>query len=520
MSNGSITKAVEYGMPNSADEPKNMGLFDVPSDMKKVNVEGERTGIQSIITSPWVMRWASMPTTYSTYRAIRKHPTIAIARAVSAAPVLSSEWTVESKDADEIEEKTGMDVSEVIKFVQDEFLPLRQDFLESTMLYGNVDFGYMGFEQVLDVGEEDGMIHLTKLKGLLHDITEIVLDPYGNFQGYKQPATWLGKPNSLHIGFRVEGSHLYGYPLLENVRETFYQWLDANDGAARYDRKVAGGRIVVYYPPGKSKDGAGVIRPNDQIAKTIVDSLQSSGAVAVPRDMAAFVDRLNVENPGWIIDVLDKGAGLQPQFIARLEYLDKLLCRGLLLPERSIIEGQHGTMAEAETHTDTALCTAEQNHKKVVQSLNKDSVNPLLEWNYGPKMRDMVYIVPAPLTDAKKSYLKQIYQAILSNPQGFQMEAPQIDTNVLKDNLGIPKAKEVAPMQGTDEDAYGQEGQAGQNEDMGQQPGQGQGLPMPGQQVKGQMKMPQAALDGVDPNGPVGLSIRRIYARLGSMMEN
>ena len=80
------------------------------------------------------------------------------------------------------------------------------------------------------------------------------------------------------IPFRVEGSLWYGVPLLENIRETYYQWCDANDGAARYDRKVAGGRLVVHYPLGQSPDGNGVLRDNSVLAEEILHTLQSSGS--------------------------------------------------------------------------------------------------------------------------------------------------------------------------------------------------------------------------------------------------
>ena len=194
---------------------------------------------------------------------------------------------------------------------------------------GNVDFGYQGYEKVFAHGR-DGLIHLSKLKPLLHDITEIIILPDGGFGGFKQPAAWLGVENALLIPFRVEGSLWYGSPLLENIRETYYQWCDANDAAARYDRKVAGGRLVVHFPLGQSPDKNGVLRDHSDLAQEILNTLQSSGAVAVPRDVAAFLQGLNAQNPGWLIEVLDKGAGLQPTFVDRLGYLDKLLVRGLL----------------------------------------------------------------------------------------------------------------------------------------------------------------------------------------------
>jgi hypothetical protein len=427
---------------------------------------GEKTGIQSVITSPWVLRWQALPTTYNTYRTIRRHPTIALARAMSAAPILGAEWTIQSKDG----------VPDAwIRFIQAELLPLRQTFLEPALFYGNVDFGYQGYEKVFALGR-DGLIHLRKLKPLLQDITEIIILPDGGFGGFKQPAAWLGTANALLIPFRVEGSLWYGAPLLENIRETYYQWCDANDGAARYDRKVAGGRLVVHYPLGQSPDGNGVLRDNSVLAEEILHTLQSSGAVAVPRDVAAFVQGLNDAAPGWEIEILDKGAGLQPTFVDRLGYLDKLLVRGLLLPERAVLEGRHGTLAEAETHGDTALTGAELIHRYVTQLVNWHCVDQLLTLNFGERARGAVWLEAAPVHEGKRAFLEKVYQAVLANPSGFVEEYGQIDTNAIKDAIGVPKAREVAQH---DPD-----------------------------------HPPPAALPGADPRSPLAASVRRVYAGL------
>ena len=86
---------------------------------------GERTGIQSVITSPWVLRWASIPATYATYRQIRKHGTIAMARELKVAPVLASEWTIDADDDVPDEWKT---------LVEKTFFPLRDEFMAADPL--------------------------------------------------------------------------------------------------------------------------------------------------------------------------------------------------------------------------------------------------------------------------------------------------------------------------------------------------------------------------------------------------
>lgn len=459
---------MDYGLFNS--ENYVWGPGGPPAEMTQLQV-GERTGIQSVITSPWVLRWQALPTTYNTYRMIRKHPTIALARAMSAAPVLAAEWTVESEGADVPKEWT--------EFIREQLMPLRQTFLEAALFFGNVDFGYQGYEKVF--AQKGSTIRLVKLKPLLHDITEIIISPNGGFLGFKQPAAWLGVENALLIPFRVEGSLWYGQPLLENIRGTYYRWCSADDGADRYDRKVAGGRIVVHYPLGQTQDRLGNMRDNSELAQEILATLQSAGAVAVPRDVAAFIQGLNQASPGWEIDILDKGAGLQPMFVSRLDYLDKLLVRGLLLPERSVLEGQHGTLAEAEAHADIGLNSADLVHRYVTQLVNWHVVDQLLVLNFGEQARGKVWIQAAPIADVKQTFLRQVYTAILTNPNGFMEEYGRIDGAALMDSLGVPKVEETegAPAQPA--------------------------------------STPVAAIPtpGVDASTPVAATIRRIYASMG-----
>ena len=110
-------------------------------------------------------------------------------------------------------------------------------------------------------------------------------------------------------------------------------------GARRYDRKIAGATVVVHYPKGSSYDEHGVLTPNPELAKRLAHKLESSGAVAIPRDVAQLLETAGLESPGWKIELLSDGGSLQSGFTGRLEYLDKLKVRGILAPERTVLEG-------------------------------------------------------------------------------------------------------------------------------------------------------------------------------------
>ena len=420
-------------LPDSpADAPSRLAQPDPRARLESPQL-GERTATQAVITSPWVMRWAAMPTTYATYRDLRRDPTVALARVMAVAPILTADWSYQSAD--------GVSPKRV-QFIKRQIDRVRTTYLESALFYGNIDFGYQGFEQVLD-HDPRGNLVLTKLKPLLQDITEILIGEHGEFLGYQQPAGRIEPANALHVAFRVEGSYLYGVPLMENVRQACRAWHEANDGARRYDRKVAGATVVVHYPKGSSYDERGVLTPNPELARRLAHKLESSGAVAIPRDVAQLLETAGLDSPGWKVELLSEGGGLQSGFTERLEYLDKLKVRGLLVPERSVLEGQHGTLAEAQSHGDVALIQADLTHRYVVDQLNAQVIEPLLAFNFGPEAARSVWVVPSPLRNEKLAFFREVYRVFLENPDGFTKEYAALDLDAMKDALGLPKADEI-----------------------------------------------------------------------------
>jgi len=406
---------------------------------------GERTGRQ-VVTSmgSLVGGVRRLPASYDTYRKMRKHPTIALARALSIAPIVAAEWSVEA----------DKDVPDgIVDFLQEQLVTIREPLMETALL-GGIDFGHQGFEKVFAfVG---GMIALRKLKPLLQDLTEILVTKTGTFDGLKQKTVTLPVESCLLIPFRVEGTDWYGTPLLENARETWGDWQDANKGAARYDRKVAGAHWVVRYPNGKSRDAVGSERDNSEIAEEILRTLEASGSIALVDEVQSFVDSMGAAKSQWQIELLEDHGGRQPTFVDRLKYLDSLLARAILIPERSVLEGQYGTKAEAGEQIDLALTQADLMHRHITRLVNWHAVDQLLALNWGDGMRGKARLVAAPIRDAKLQYVKEVYTAFLADPNGFLDESGQIDTDAIKDLLGIPKADttaqagDVQPAEGVD----------------------------------------------------------------------
>ena len=422
-SNGTNSKNIRDNLVSTEYQP-------LEGTQPPVHIGQERTGFQAVITSPWIMRWASIPATYSSYRTIRKNSTVALARELAVSPIIASDWTIK---ADEDVPKEWED------YVRDTFMPLRDEFLATALYFGDIDFGYQCWEKVIEPA--DGYLKLVRLKALLHDITEICIGHKGGFIGVRQVGQNLGLNNSIHCGFRVEGSYLYGIPLLENIRNIYNMWMDCNEGARRYDRKIAGSHIVVEYPPGSSFDRYGKEVENAVLANQILQTLESAGGIAVPRDLAAYMQLLNTQDPGWKIWIMDQGGAQQHSFTDRLDYLDKQFTRGLHIPERAILEGRHGTLAEAEAHGDVIFTIQDIKHRRVTDELNRQAVKQMLYLNFGKEAikggHPRVRLVASPIADKQKLLFTQLYTQLLGSPAGAQ-ELQSIDMKSMRDQLGIP----------------------------------------------------------------------------------
>lgn len=399
----------------------------------------ERTApqIATTLSTPELEPQGGTTSKYKLWRDMRKDPTIALARWLSVAPVLTAEWSVEHT----------LDAPEgAVDLVRREVLPLKIHYMRSAM-YGCVDYGWQAYEKVL-TRRDDGSVGLDKLKPLFQDLTTILVDVKtgaftGLLNGTQEPRAKLDVEECLLCAIDVEGTDWYGQSIMAVAEAPHKKWNLAEGAAARYDQKVAGANWVVYYPVGVTKvDGAD--QDNFLVAKTILAALESTGSVAVPRLVDNWVDELDKESPNsWFIELLGDGSPKQYSFANRLGYIDSLKVRAFGIPERAILEGQFGTKAEAETHGDLATTNMEVRALILVQLLNWHVVNHLLRLNYGPGVENTVYVQMAPIADANRAFLRKVYESIVASPDGALLEISKIDLEAMRDKLGVPTMPEA-----------------------------------------------------------------------------
>lgn len=372
--------------------------------------------------------------TYPVIRELKNDPTVQLARWAVLSPMIHTPWMYEKK-------KNG--TQEMVDLLEETFAPLRDQLL-ARMVFGTLDYGWQPFEIIFK--PEDGYIYIDDFKPLLQDFTVILIYinngkfagftnmPLGNLEGVIVP-----ERHSMCTNFEVEGTDWYGYSVYKSLLPTINSWNTVQDTANRYDKKIAGAMWVIYYPVGETLHN-GIRKSNDTIASELLNALEASGGIAVPDDIQVYLDdTLDREIKGaWRIELISATAQNTTGFTDRHKYLDALKMRAFGLTERSVLEGSHGTKAEADVHGDVSLSIVDSRHRLLAAILNLQAVPKLLELNFGKKYAYSACIKPAPLVDTQFATIKSIYERIIMDGDALAAEAANLNMRAMRDELGIP----------------------------------------------------------------------------------
>lgn len=371
--------------------------------------------------------------TYENYRKMSSDPTLALARMVVTAPVLAGSWGFTAH------EDAPADALDVIKAAIEPMRPLIvRECLRS------LEYGWQPFEKVWQV--VDNLWTVRKLKPLLPDVTQIVVADDGSFAGLQNNGVDLAPIKSFVCTYDGEAGNFYGRSRHENARKEWSRREDVDERSAQYAGKVAGVYCVIHYPPGKSLDAAGSEVENFVLAQRLGEALMKGKPVYCPNLFAAANIAENPEQAAalagkgaWVIEFKDSGgASHATGFIEKLKYHDSRLFRAWLRPERSAMEGQFGTKAEAEAHGDVGLIDCELIDADIARQLNWYIIDDMLAVNWGEQARGSVVIVPAPIIDKNRAVMTKILDAILGNPGTLELFLSTFDADTMHDQFRIP----------------------------------------------------------------------------------
>jgi len=382
------------------------------------------------------------------------HPTVRLARRLYTGIMASAQWSVE------VSQNSNVD-SELLERAQElisrQLTPIRSHFIK-TAARGCVMRGWRGYEVVLDTSSAEEW-QLRKLKPLTHGQTDILVnEDTGAFEGFKQPAPpnsskdeiRLATDECLLVNLDVEGTDWRGESAYESAVRPWRAWNKVEKAAQRYDEKVAGAFWVIHYPLGQSLVDGQMVN-NYDIAVDLEKKLRASGSVIVPKSMQDTLFEMNEGGKGkkdhtdWIIELKSDTGSAQSHFSGRQKYHDVNMVRAFGFTERSILEGEFGTKAEAGEHADLAITLIEQDLASLIEQLNWHLVNRLLRYNLGQSLENQVYIMPQPIIDSDRAFLREVFKAVLAGEFGDE-HVDNIDADAMRDRLGVPtKPAETEP---------------------------------------------------------------------------
>jgi hypothetical protein len=373
--------------------------------------------------------------TFACYRRISAHPTVALAMQMVTAPIVANTWGWRSKP----------DVpAEQVDFVRQMIEPMRSKLLTDALRA--LAFGFAAFEKVwVTLGDR---VVLAKLKPLLPEITQIVVDSRGSFKGLRNtpsggPARDIPLAKSFLYTYDGEYGNLYGRSRHENIRVTYSQAMQTAERMAQYQKKVAGVIAQLHYPEGTSRDAAGVERSNDWIAQQILEAVSMGRSVRFPNLFASIDDPATAATLAgksqWVLSQFELGGtDYSPGLLNSLAYYDKLLFRGWLRPERVGLDTQHGSRADAEQHSQSSVVDCELIDQDFAAAFNDGVINDILALNFGPDARGNVWVDPAPIADTQTQTLTSLLTALISNAQTGPGVASQIDIGAVLEDLDVP----------------------------------------------------------------------------------
>lgn len=384
---------------------------------------------------------------YKTFREMRLDPTISLLRKYAVAYTLASTWGVEGNDPEQV------------SYLEEHLLPFRQSFMRTAM-YGLSDFGWKAYEIIygkIDLtfpsGETRTLQGIDELKPLKNDNCRVrYAKEDGSYQGLSYVDMFNGNKvlidaeHSLFINFDDEGLGEYGIGNMAVAQQPYEDWNEANEGAIRYDKKMAGSLLVIRYPVGKTPY-KGVETDNAQIAEDFVKAIRSSGSITVPLDIESQLDALAKMNEAWKIEYIEHSAQ-QASFVDRMKYLDAQKCRAFAIPERAVLEGEFGTKAEAGIHASAALLNMQLMSEMITELLNNGGtnrqtglVNRLLMANFNSE-KNGAWLTAPPLTDERVALFIQILTTLLADPGAGPEIMDKIDLEQLVDVLDLPVKKD------------------------------------------------------------------------------
>lgn len=352
----------------------------------------------------------------------------------------ASEWTVEA------DEGVPWEALNLIRHMVSRLkFDLWATAIDSWICYGWAPYEIVYGKMLTDEGYV--RYNIRKLRSLIHTSTLINMDSEMGFDGLQvmfPTSVSLPIVKSLVLTCDRQYDNLFGRSLLGNVEHSFDLYNQTSDNMRIFDSKRHGPRYVVHFPFGTTEVN-GAKKNNREIANEMVQQLEQFNVVALGHRPNTAASQLQRAESDWYIETIPM-ENVSSEFIQQFMYFDKLISRGMGLPERATLEGIFGTKADASNGTDYAIMRIEYLVESMVNQVNAHLVDRLLGLNYHG-LKGRVLVKAGTIDKRVAAAAAAMIQNLLATGWGQAVLTERLDIDNILDTSGIPRLKETEENQ-------------------------------------------------------------------------
>lgn len=283
-----------------------------------------------------------------------------------------------------------------------------------------VDFGFKAMELLWQNGtvkHEDENEAQKTYKGYLPKLPKsldgetidiLVNERDGSFIGFWQDSDEKRKclaedMKALVFTNQLESGNYYGISDLESI---YPYWYDANINRQFHMRWLERKGTGIYkgrYPSGTS-DVEGAETENADLMMDLLNGIVEGVVVSVPSDAD------DKGNPKWDIALLE-GEDKNNSFIEHAKYLDETILKGLIIPDKALVQGEMGARASVESFQNLFIARKQDLLNQIVDTINLYFVRNFAIINFG-KDSDLT-VEAGKLDDDSVSVANQLVQKLL-----------------------------------------------------------------------------------------------------------
>jgi len=284
---------------------------------------------------------------------------------------------------------------------------------------------------------------------------KVLLDKHGELTGIKQSKTSGGSvkiKRSKLITFvqDMQFGNWYGISRLKNAYTWWYWGEVIFQFMIRYLERKASPPLIIKAPLGYSVDSSGAQVNNFVLGLRIGNSMVSNAVGVLPNVFDSNGKSL------WDMQYLMDDQRVF-MFIEVLNFINIMKTRSLLVPDNvAIQQGQEGSFASADAHSDIHFVLEESLLREFEQILNSQVVPYIVKYNFAPELRVACKVKIEKLTLTRKLLLKEVFNKMLGVINQFARDGakPTLvpDIASIADILEIPVTpiKNVFDLSGWD----------------------------------------------------------------------